>query len=678
MPPKSRSKNSRSLVEEGSSSNIPIGRQLNPHIIKCLEDELSRCGQPSSSNHYYRTLRTAITSIEEHPKKIYNGTEAKALKGIGGKTAFKIDKYLKDNNIDLGVPSLEAEDISLTNQQYIHDSDTLCGVSSSSDNNGSNSRTKQKKRKRKYMPKFKSAAWAIMISMYRLCKENNCETVTKQQIVETCGQLTDTSMDRSTNGSNYTGWSSMKTLIDHEYVFSHKKGKYCLTKYGRRVARRLHKAEKDMFDKTFTWNESEEELSSSSSTYSQEEPYIQLEIHNDQMTSNNMDLLPPQNSQKLVNMTPSPANSVCTSIVDHVRSDRLSTPNNNLIPSFSAPIFIIDDENDDTDSRSNIDFHSFGIKAFYVDDHLKETMTLNNAKMSMDRKSGSLCRMVRIVVSCPHNRFILEEQIFDSIPQYSTREDDTIIATGLVKESRCTENANDLLHALIVDHSSLVLYTPNHKTLHSNHESITIVQSKKNSSLTDQETLIMLDTCQSKKRKKSYDDTQDMHLHLHRHHIAHSSHHHVSPPEPLSLSVLHHDNTRTDPSEFPVTNLSLNHSLTENTVLPVIDFNHYDSKSSNNESSRLQQHSNQQRHEPRYKIHLIVDQRERTGSNDRKMFCETLCKNHVDALIHQLGVGDMIWIAKPCSENSNELLSHHEEEEQQRVMSLISLLRERT
>ena len=120
MPPKSRRNGTQHPSSQASSSNI--GRQLNPHIIKCLEEELARCGPPSASNHSYRTLRKAITSIEQYPKKIYNGEQAKSLKGIGDKTAYKIDKYLKDNNVDLGTPSDDVQYLSYShrhqNQYY--------------------------------------------------------------------------------------------------------------------------------------------------------------------------------------------------------------------------------------------------------------------------------------------------------------------------------------------------------------------------------------------------------------------------------------------------------------------------------------------------------------------------------------------------------------------------------
>ncbi|KAF0979348.1 hypothetical protein FDP41_001691 [Naegleria fowleri] len=749
MPPKRRllipTHSCAEEEEEGCCSSassmmsIPIGRQLNPHIIACLEDELKRCGQPSASNHYYRTLRNAITAIEKHPKKINNGTEAKALKGIGDKTAFKIDKYLKDNNIDLGVSS-SVEDISNQQDNTVHHdiSDT---------NNEFNFQTGKKKRK--YIPKFKSTAWSIMISIYRLCKEHTCETVTKQQIIESCRKLSDTPMDKSTNGSNYTGWSSMKTLLDHGYVSSQKKGNYSLTNNGRRIARRLHIAEKDLTEKSFTWNESEDEFNSSSSqderpqTKSKNNALTSKNItkHSEMTTSNtntsqielyssiefdpdlDMELFPSNKKiQNNVNIIP---NSTGT-LRDH---SEISTTTNLISSSFSTPVFIVDDH-DDIES-CKIDFSSFGIQAFYVDDHLKETMTLNKAKMSIDRSSGSLCRMVRVVLSCPQNRFILEKQIFDSPPEYHnsvvTLEGSNTrivveIATGLVKESRCTEHVDDLLHSLIVDSSSLVLL-PKKKTLldtqshlhsmeiASSSQSLSCVHesdydpslylNKANNSVTTTTFTTTFNSSRpSKKRKKipesscslslshrlddeeNYEgdnDTQEMpppsSSSSHVLTITKTERHDVNQNTSLKSSMMDASSrsggsgVSTDNHSSAMSN-SLKDSVENSSTMDVIDFDHYGSitttitttttttDSNNNTLERVvvaESIQRQQQHQQQlYKIHLIADQRERTGKNDFKMICETLKENHVNALIHQLSLGDMIWIATKCSNDNSE------------------------
>lgn len=71
------------LASSSSSTSVPVGRILNPEIIRCLENELKRYSNKPKQQY---SLRKAISSLEQYPKKLYSGEEAKTLKGIGPKT----------------------------------------------------------------------------------------------------------------------------------------------------------------------------------------------------------------------------------------------------------------------------------------------------------------------------------------------------------------------------------------------------------------------------------------------------------------------------------------------------------------------------------------------------------------------------------------------------------------
>ncbi|KAG2389513.1 hypothetical protein C9374_014073 [Naegleria lovaniensis] len=260
MPANRRTGQSSSTTR--ASPPQSIGRTLNPEILQCLENELKLLKNTASKYQY--TLQKAISSLEQYPKKIYSGAEAQTLKGVGPKTARTIDKYLKDNNINLGDPPPTN---STTSSQELITNENNSQICSSNDNTTAS----KKKSTRKYVPKFKTAAWAIMIAMYRYSKEKNCESATKKIIIPICETLTETPMEKSSNSSHYTGWNSISTLVKKDLVKSHKRGKYSLTQKGRALARRLHRAEKEFADRDFSWQETEEELSSSSENDESEE-----------------------------------------------------------------------------------------------------------------------------------------------------------------------------------------------------------------------------------------------------------------------------------------------------------------------------------------------------------------------------------------------------------------------
>lgn len=53
---------------------------------------------------------------------------------------------------------------------------------------------KKKKRSRKYIPKYKSAPWALLIALYRAYKENPDSKLTKKELIKLSSTLTDTPM----------------------------------------------------------------------------------------------------------------------------------------------------------------------------------------------------------------------------------------------------------------------------------------------------------------------------------------------------------------------------------------------------------------------------------------------------------------------------------------------------
>ncbi|KAL9653380.1 hypothetical protein ABK040_002016 [Willaertia magna] len=253
-----------SIVEDDT-----IGRTINPHFVACLE-ELFTQSQQRRQDKLSITYRKALRSLERYPVKLYNGTQARICPGIGPKLAQRIDEYLKKHNIDLGQPPNNESTDNVTASL----SSTNNNSTNNATNNTNNITTEKRKttRKKKYNPKYKSAAWAILIAIYRICKEKNIDKVKKKDIIDISMTLTDTPMDK-TPGSKYCGWSSMTTLTSKELVFC-SKGRahlFSLTKKGRRMARLFHKTEAEMNGRSFNYNATDSEGSSDSTEEEEEE-----------------------------------------------------------------------------------------------------------------------------------------------------------------------------------------------------------------------------------------------------------------------------------------------------------------------------------------------------------------------------------------------------------------------
>lgn len=211
------------------TSSESVGEKVNPHIIACLT-ELEKEARLKGIDKLRLTYSKALRSAQRYPLPLRSGQEARTLEGVGPVLAKKIDDYL--NKFGL--------------LEHANDNDTH----PSSDQEKDQQPTKRKTTK-KYVPKFKSAAWAIVITLYRHSKNNSNPKMTKSDLIAAAASLTDTPMLLNGGGKfQYCGWSCMSGLID-KYGLVHCGGRpkrFELTHSGRRLARKLHIGAKEMMN----------------------------------------------------------------------------------------------------------------------------------------------------------------------------------------------------------------------------------------------------------------------------------------------------------------------------------------------------------------------------------------------------------------------------------------------
>lgn len=92
-----------------------------------------------------------------------------------------------------------------------------------------------------YVPRYRTGAYAILLSMLEHREENFNDSVNKDQIIGLAEQHCDSSFDMTDGGAKtYTAWNSIKTLIDKDLVYkSGKPSKYTLTEAGVAMAQQL-------------------------------------------------------------------------------------------------------------------------------------------------------------------------------------------------------------------------------------------------------------------------------------------------------------------------------------------------------------------------------------------------------------------------------------------------------
>ncbi|KAL0479460.1 crossover junction endonuclease MUS81 [Acrasis kona] len=201
------------MKSEEPANDDNVGIKINPHIVACLK-KLEQTAKDKKREKQRIVCAKALRAAERYPLPIRSGSEARSLDGVGPVLAQKIDDYLLKCGV-LKKPSIERSPKKVTNN-------------------------------REYKPQFRSAAWALLVALYR--NLNNSKgyykgKMTKTELVSQASSLSDIPMTASGGRLAYSGWSCMKgTLIKKRLVIHHKRTKpprFALTSDGIHVAEKL-------------------------------------------------------------------------------------------------------------------------------------------------------------------------------------------------------------------------------------------------------------------------------------------------------------------------------------------------------------------------------------------------------------------------------------------------------
>ncbi|KAG0005093.1 Crossover junction endonuclease mus81 [Entomortierella chlamydospora] len=184
-----------------------------------------------NNNQAYFIYRKAYESMAKYPTRFSHPSEAMCLSGIGEKIAAKLEKklieYCKDNDLPMPTPKSHAPR-------------AKAKVNVPADQGEDEPKPKKARQRayKPYIPTYRSGAYAILLALLDASTVSADGSLTKYEIT-TMGQIhCDVSLTNPEHGKFYTGWSSMKTLLDKSLVYR-SSSKFYLTEEGTDMAKRL-------------------------------------------------------------------------------------------------------------------------------------------------------------------------------------------------------------------------------------------------------------------------------------------------------------------------------------------------------------------------------------------------------------------------------------------------------
>ncbi|KAM3335767.1 hypothetical protein ACQJBY_029961 [Aegilops geniculata] len=167
-------------------------------------------------DHQARALSAAYTGVCAAKEPVRTPGDLARLKGVGGWVVDVMEDSFPGSSLDLSPPR-----------------------SNTPGETGKNTRNKH------YVPRLKSAAYAIMITLYREM-ERGKEFMMRQELIDAAEASglsehaigPNNSRNSRNDGYSYTGWNSMKTLTNKDLVEKKSNpAKYYLTEKGKETAR---------------------------------------------------------------------------------------------------------------------------------------------------------------------------------------------------------------------------------------------------------------------------------------------------------------------------------------------------------------------------------------------------------------------------------------------------------
>lgn len=162
----------------------------------------------------------------------------------GEKTIQKIQKALPTpSGIDPEPQTLSQSSVASSNTVFSEDyciTSSQDSISSSPKKAPKVQKAPRKKPTKKYVPRYRSGGFAILVALFKADLEEGIDTMNKNDLIQRAQRYADEPLVPA-HGTGYSSWSSMATLVKHNYV-AIKKGRfsfYALTEEGREVASQL-------------------------------------------------------------------------------------------------------------------------------------------------------------------------------------------------------------------------------------------------------------------------------------------------------------------------------------------------------------------------------------------------------------------------------------------------------
>nr|XP_045607810.1 crossover junction endonuclease MUS81-like isoform X2 [Procambarus clarkii] len=208
----------------------------------------------SNSNMKFNFQR-ARKSLRLFPLPLYSGKDCKVLANFGDKICHMLDQRLEQHVQENGpvewdqihkirMEPPEKRKKKTTVQVYTAaatemsvDASVTSSVICKENNDG--------KRSKDYIPALRSGAYALLLALYNASDKDNFQGFLKKaELMEAAQPLCDASFLHASEGSRYTAWSSMSTLIKKELAKREgNPSRYSITHKGKTLAVRLMMAE---------------------------------------------------------------------------------------------------------------------------------------------------------------------------------------------------------------------------------------------------------------------------------------------------------------------------------------------------------------------------------------------------------------------------------------------------
>ncbi len=224
-----------------------------------------------------------MRSLRAHPNTLMSGQECKQLKGFGDKICQRIDQKLNEfqnktqfnenqTNCDTNhiillsdkSPHSLPKDKRLTDNQSLEITDFLKKKKKRPLKKTPNKTMsplrkvpKTKSNKSNYIPSEGSGAYGILMALFRSEVVDSVDSLGKEELQSLAQEFTTTSMTVAMHGSHYSGWHSIKTLINKNLIekSNQRNATYCLTEDGKNIASKLYQIYCEKERNTNTANE---------------------------------------------------------------------------------------------------------------------------------------------------------------------------------------------------------------------------------------------------------------------------------------------------------------------------------------------------------------------------------------------------------------------------------------